>query len=83
MLINVTEQHIKAGIRSSYVDCPISLAIKGHLPNCAVSTDYTVIQILKNGHITKYRVPPEVYSFILDFDDNLEVKPFSFKLTKV
>lgn len=83
MQVFVTQEHIKAGIRSSYVDCPISLAIKSAIHNCSVSSDYAVIQILKNGHITKYRVPPEVYSFILDFDSELEVKPFSFKLTRV
>lgn len=75
MLINVTKFHIAKGD----VDCercPIALALLEHEGIRSAYIDYTDTKI--NGESVS--LPDEAKLFMDRFDDDWEVRPFSFEL---
>ena len=73
ILIKVTIEDIKNGIRDSLDECPVSLAITRNL---GYSIDLRDI-----FHIHDFRGPfPPVVDWIAEFDLGNRVEPFSFVL---
>lgn len=77
MTINVTQEHIKQGCRVNCAKCPVALALKERTGDLwLVGGSY----IRRNGHNDLIELPAVVTQWILDFDDGIEVQPFSFEL---
>jgi len=76
MIIKVTEDDIKKGVRGSACGCPIALAIKR-------AADADIVSVYKaecyfKGEI--FELPPEAQYFIRVFDKSLVVSPMEFTL---
>lgn len=71
--INVTKEHIRAGIRVSFKSCPIALALResGVVNATAEHGGFGI----KNP---RHPMPKKVRRFIYAFDRAMPVKPFSF-----
>ncbi len=94
MKIEVTETHIREGVKGSAVRCPIALAIKEayirnfkstSTPNLLtlVSVKGTMIRVRNTiGRWESFMITPEIHRFIMKFDFNEPVEPFSFELEK-
>ena len=75
MKIDVTQEDIVNGKKKSCDECPIALAmIRAGYKNVSVGSYF-----ISSGNLT-YLVPPEVTKFVLDFDAEKPVSPFSFEL---
>ena len=87
MTIEVAQRHIDEGYRRNCWKCPISLAILDRVRagvRVAVSSfrvdfmnDSFEDQLEPPGSLV---LPNEVRWFVMDYDHNLPVKPFSFEL---
>ena len=78
MKINVTQDHIRFGGLCSCHFCPIALAIKDALPDSIVTVQIYCTFI--NGVRIDFSQNTEVTNFISDFDNSIQVEPFSFDL---
>ena len=74
--IDVTQEDIEHGCKRDDVKCPIALALRrvGY-KHISVSS---YIAWMENDRHTLRQTPPDAAKFIEDFDNNREVKPFSF-----
>lgn len=94
MLVKVTEEDIKKGIRSTSA-CPVALAVK----RCfnltepwykrifgvgdylvSVGTGCVYVDNLRKGFSKVYGLPERATNFVIDFDSGHPVKPFEFLL---
>jgi hypothetical protein len=79
MTIQVTQQHIKKGLRGSCSGDPVSLAMKSAgLNRPWASLDHLAWRVDFRDYFV--RTPENVVKFIIDFDNNRPVAPFSFEL---
>ena len=91
--INVTQDHIDNGQRESAFRCPLALAIKeslnikyipneingkAHYPVGVTHQYFRIYDTLSN--FQEYELPEKVYDFVIKFDRNEEVQPFSFEM---
>ena len=89
LTLEVTQDFIDKGVKDNVCDCAIALAIKAKLPKgyeeCARVT-LERVEVVVPGFNDQLRpkrraeVPPEMESFIRDFDDGKTVWPRSFDL---
>lgn len=77
MLIKVTKQDIKKGVRYSFRNCPVARAVK----RATKITNVYVVgpSIMMNEQ--RFRVSRAVDEFQCRFDGKKPVKPFSFRLS--
>ena len=81
--INVTQDHIDRGQRQNCEECPIALAVKEQFPDKVwnISVEEELFIDWKDGPYGESFIFPEIASaFIVDFDNNQPVGPFSFKV---
>jgi hypothetical protein len=78
MLIHVTAEHIRHGLREDPCNCPVALAVTEALGTQA-EVGVTVLELPDRGR-KKALLPPGVWTFIKDFDSAKVVRPFSFEL---
>ena len=84
MKVKVTPKHINQGLRRSYRQCPVALAIcdayTGAAPVVLVDSDHAKIHEDYKDSVC-YDLPYEAVAFIKNFDvrDDL-VEPFTFTL---
>lgn len=76
--INVTNDHIRRGVRGSACDCPIALALKETLITNSVSV--TGARMLVN-HVW-FVVDKKDIRFMERFDAGQPVRPYSFDLNR-
>ncbi len=76
MLINVTEEDIRLGKKHDDCACPIALAATRAFGIACVVSSYT----LEPAGMDRKSMPFEARTFIRNFDDGWEVKPFSFEI---
>lgn len=74
--IEVTKEDIKNGWKISPRNCPVAKAIQRLLPTASVGLGTLYL----NEGNDKYILPDCVSKFILAFDRDQEVSPFSFEL---
>lgn len=75
-IINVTQENIDKGKRFASCSCPVALALK-NAGYQKVSVTGPVVCI---GTGYRWKVTPEIYTFIIGFDGGMKVKPFTFEL---
>jgi hypothetical protein len=75
--IQVTQDDIDDGIRGSYCDCPIALAIKRQFPGKEIIVSKYILGI---GGVNTWNVPKPVYNFIDRFDNGNPVEPIVFEI---
>ena len=80
MLIHVTAEHIKNGERQSYFCCPIARALAEKFYDWRVDTTFVQIKQKGDSPWQEFFLPTSAQKFIKNFDNNLEVKPFKFRL---
>lgn len=73
--IRVTKQDIAMGERSSHLNCPVALALKRQHPQRLWNIGHCWIDKNKTMKTTG-----RVSEFILNFDSNQSVKPFTFRI---
>jgi hypothetical protein len=81
--INVTDKHIRRGVRGTPNLCPIAIATREALqaPRACVCV-FSIDLIDENGSFyASTPTPMEGWRFIEDFDAGRPVKPFSFEAT--
>lgn len=76
MIVKVTKQDIKEGMRNIHSSCPVALAIKR-----ATGVDYVSVGDVVFLGEDIVRVSRAVDRFVTRFDDKKPVKPFNFRLT--
>jgi len=78
MLVQVTAEHVKRGIRGSYSGCPIALAVRD-LGYEYVSARWSVCRVSKAlPKIIEYDMPREARVFVEHFDSGKPVQPIQF-----
>lgn len=81
MKIQVTEEHIKNGIKHSCRRCPVAQAIKLHIKeNFNVHVIGVAVKLYLVNNVERYTLPDEIIEWIKQFDAGLSVKPVSFEL---
>lgn len=80
--IEVTREHIRDGSTMMCAFCPVALAIKDKIGLCCrVQPGYVVLGKGRPiGPCIKINIPRTVTRFINNFDSDLPVKPFKFRL---
>jgi len=80
--VKITECHIATGLRRSSSCCPVALAVKSLLKQeCFVSVHSKSVGFYDTVSQPVVSVlPGQAHEFILAFDENMEVEPFSFDL---
>ena len=77
--INVTAEHIAAGVQQSCSHCPVALALADAFPEADVYANGATFDIRPHGggglHLD---LPGEAEDFIVRFDDDGYGEPFSF-----
>lgn len=76
MKIDVTQEDIDHGMPKCFYDCPVALAIKRTYGIEYARVNGYILVGLKRGALT----PPDVTTFIKQFDAGHYVEPFSFEL---
>jgi hypothetical protein len=76
ILVEVTQRDIRCATSGECDKCAIALALKKHFPTESVNVTGEVA-IIGGRH---YRLPQSVVRFILDFDNERPIAPFSFHL---
>lgn len=80
VLIRVSKEDIKNGIRRSTTSCPIALA----LPRYGFATPWVGFSGVRygvSGPRSFFPLPESACTFVSRFDDGKPVKPFNFYLT--
>jgi len=92
MLVEITEEDIKNGIKTSHDSCPVALALKRCLNNRTVRVgtklarwDSSNIKDYKDkiqlcGYTYTLDLPDRIQRFINMFDNNVDVSPTSFEI---
>lgn len=88
MMISLTEEHIKSGVRKSYSSCPIALALTAAIP-----AELQPVRVLPTAVVYRWgrwsenpvrvSLPNSAQKFIRDFDDDdgeITPQPFSFEV---
>lgn len=83
--IEVTQDDINNGIPNSEHSCPVAIALKRVFPDRRVSVNEDSLMLYEEiNEVCVRRIikgtPSEVQAFILDFDDDVAVEPFSFEV---
>ncbi len=73
--VTVTEEDIKNGKPMLCTECPISLAAQRVFPSDRVATGGSAMFI--NGSM--FFIPKEAMEFIMKFDEDKKVEPFTFE----
>ena len=86
MRIEVTQEDIDRGLKSSCYECPIAYAYKRKVKNkirlgFSVGTEY--IDHFVGESQDRYMLPKEAKKFIRRFDQDQPVRPFSFEIKKL
>ena len=79
MKIQVTDWHIKHGIRGSSTCCPVALAVEEASRAMYGTCNVLVSDIIYINHHS-YPAPQVVKKFIADFDEDKQVEPIEFEL---
>lgn len=83
MKIRVTRKHIENGEREMTAYCPVALAmVSAGFKGVGVHNDHVEV-ITKGGRyptVEYYELPKKVQRFVLDYDMERPVKPFTFSL---
>ena len=82
MLIEVTRLDINKGEPLGEYTCPIALALQRNLklPKADIRVWSISLNLDVNEHQLNWRYPNYVKTWVREFDANLPVAPFSFKL---
>lgn len=81
MRIRVTRADIKNGIPKDSLSCPIALAIRRACPRSTQVSVYENVIIHQCGvRLPPIELPEEALAFIMLFDDQKPVRPFSFEV---
>ena len=91
VVIEVTEEDIKKGVRADCGKCPIALAIGRHLPeDICVDVKYTYAHFYRQHNtlelrdfLYRYKMPTEAGEFINQFDAGIKVRPIKFTIAKL
>ena len=84
--IDVTQDHIDAGIRGQCKHCPIALAINEHVPgNVFTLVGPATIEFHINPHTEHVRrlttdTPERASLFVVHYDEGGDAAPFAFDL---
>jgi len=78
MIISVTEEHIKKGVKASYRTCPIALALE----DAGFDSPKVSVASYWYQDAKRLNLPLKVQKFIKDFDNGKKVRPFSFRTKK-
>lgn len=73
MLIHITKEDIRLGIKKSLTHCPIALSFRRQFPDIWVH----VLGPFLETNSTTLHFPESVRQFIIDFDRGKSVQPFS------
>lgn len=81
MKVSVSQEDIAGGMPGSVFSCPVALAIKRAVPEAdevivAVSKAYAHV----GDCLVSYRLPLDVQGFIISFDMEHPVQPFTFEM---
>ena len=79
MIINVTQENIDKGTSTCVWACPIALALR------KIAKDEEGVSVYDTHCYiddVNYNLPPEATSFIQNFDEGINVNPFSFEAIK-
>jgi ribosomal protein S14 len=76
VLVKVTAEDIRTGLRDSAYSCPIAIALcRRGFRDAAVGT-----RLVHFGHKAASELPPKAKKFVSEFDGGQEVKPMSFHM---
>ena len=78
MKIDVLHSDIEYGIKRNCEDCPIARAINRALNNPSRTVEVTHMTVYIGTET--FRLPTVATEFIRTFDDEREVRPFSFEM---
>lgn len=78
--IKIEQKHIDLGKRGSCTHCPIALAATEQFPREEIEVGGKYIDFIKGRARRRFLFPQEAFDFVLSFDNNREVHPFSFKI---
>lgn len=82
VLVSLTFRHLNEGLRCSYYDCPIALAILEHFPRATwirVSSGWAKICV--DGRFYLYSLPIEAGYFQFAYDLDRDVPLIEFEMT--
>lgn len=83
MIIKVTEEDIKLGVKEDSCKCPVALAMRRITKKqCSVGIAWITVISLNPYSDKTYFVPKKVENFIAAFDKGEKVEPFEFELSK-
>ena len=81
MIVHVTQKHINQGLPGCTCCCPVALAIRDNFPaTIDIAVGNPTVEIDAQGDVTYKFLTPRAFNFIIDFDANRPVLPFSFIL---
>lgn len=78
--IKVTKDHIKNGIRNSYSESPLVIALRDAGCMGDVYTETTFTMFRYKGMRFMFATPEKLSRFLIDFDSKKKVEPFEFEL---
>ncbi len=81
-IINVTQEDIDNGLRTSSCKCPIARAAKREFGLPALISPSFSLFLLKDYENILFSLPSSARDFINDFDGERPVKPFSFQISQ-
>lgn len=83
MLVKVTEQHKKLGVKGKYSTCPVALAMNSQvlLPVNQYWKVFTEVFYLceEDDRLKPFWIPDEVTEWIVKFDQGADPEPFEFE----
>ncbi|QGJ92041.1 hypothetical protein SEA_KEELAN_77 [Gordonia phage Keelan] len=79
MKVEVTQEDIELGVRGRSHLCPISRAIQRKRGVKSASTTPWITNVVRPGRgLSTYQLPKVASEFVLAFDTNKPVEPFTF-----
>jgi len=80
--VEVTQDHIDNGQKVNCEKCPVALALQEAFNNPDARSMSYGIEIPEDGEVKFYGSVPEVETFMHKFDNDKEVEPFTFYISK-
>lgn len=84
MLIPVTEEHIREGVKNDIKWSPVALALRDQFPGIQPKPGYREPILVTAENLywgsNKFPIPKEVNAWLDRFDAGKKVKPFTFKI---